>query len=73
MSRKQHLPPKLAAWVTATPRAMSATSASGNSSTLYDLVGSGEVPTVRISSRCVRFRREDLEAFIEARVDRRPQ
>ena len=42
-------------------------------STLYDLVGRGELPVVRMSPRCVRFRREDLEEFVEARVSRRPQ
>ena len=42
-------------------------------STLYDLVGRGELPVVRLSSRCVRLRRQDLEEFVSARVSRRPQ
>ena len=42
-------------------------------STLFDLVGRGEVQVVRISGRCVRFRLEDLEEFVEARLSRRPR
>ena len=42
-------------------------------STLYDLVGRGELPVVRVRRRCVRFRRQDLEEFVEARLSRRPQ
>jgi excisionase family DNA binding protein len=42
-------------------------------STLYDLVGRGELPVVRLSPRCIRFRRQDLEEFVEERVSRRPQ
>ena len=42
-------------------------------STLYDLVGRGELPVVRLSPRCVRFRLLDLVEFVEARVSRRPQ
>ena len=42
-------------------------------STLYDLVGRGELPFVRLSPRCVRFRRQDLEEFVDARVTRRPK
>ena len=42
-------------------------------STLYDFVGRGELPVVRLSRRCVRLRRQDLQEFVEARVSRRPQ
>jgi excisionase family DNA binding protein len=42
-------------------------------STLYDLVGRGELPFVRLSPRCVRFRVVDLVEFVEARVTRRPK
>ena len=42
-------------------------------STLYDLVGRGEIPAVRLSPRCVRFRWQDLREFVDARVSRRPQ
>mgnify|MGYP001207471137 FL=1 len=38
--------------------------------TMYDLVGKGHLPTVRIG-RCTRFRPEDLEDFIEAQLTRR--
>jgi excisionase family DNA binding protein len=42
-------------------------------STLYDLVGRGEIPVVRLSRRCVRFRLQDLEELVDARLTRRPQ
>ena len=42
-------------------------------STLYDLVGRGELPVVRMGPRCVRLRRQDLDQFVEARMSRRPQ
>ena len=38
--------------------------------TIYDLVGRGELPTVKIG-RCTRLRPEDLEDFIEAKLTRR--
>ena len=38
--------------------------------TVYDLVGKGELPAVKIG-RCTRLRPEDLEEFIEARLTRR--
>jgi putative molybdopterin biosynthesis protein len=38
--------------------------------TVYDLVGKGELPIVKIG-RCARVRPNDLEAFIDARVTRR--
>ena len=38
---------------------------------IYDLVGRGELPAVKIG-RCTRLRPEDLEEFIEARLIRRP-
>ena len=38
-------------------------------STLYDLVGRGEIPAVRLSPRCVRFG-GNLREFVDARVSR---
>ena len=38
--------------------------------TIYDLVGKGELPAVKIG-RCTRLRPEDLEQFIEDRLIRR--
>ncbi len=32
--------------------------------TIYHLVSQRRIPVVRISSRCIRFRRSDLEAWI---------
>ena len=37
---------------------------------VYDLVGKGELPAVKIG-RCTRLRPEDLEEFIEAKLARR--
>ena len=43
--------------------------------TLYDLVGLGEIPVVQFGTGkkrgCTRFRPEDLEAFVEARLIRK--
>jgi len=39
-------------------------------STMYDLVGRGELPVVKIG-RCARFRPEDLRNFVDARVTRK--
>jgi len=36
--------------------------------TLRHWVSQGRIPYVRISARCVRFRRTDIEAWIAARV-----
>ena len=37
---------------------------------VYDLVGKGELPAVKIG-RCTRLRPEDLEEFIKAKLTRR--
>ena len=39
-------------------------------STMYDLVGRGELQVVKIG-RCARFRPQDLRDFIEAKVTRK--
>ena len=39
-------------------------------STMYDLVGRGELQVVKIG-RCSRFRPQDLRDFIEAKVTRK--
>jgi excisionase family DNA binding protein len=39
-----------------------------NSGTAYHWVSEGRLPVVRLSARCIRFRRSDVEAFIAARV-----
>jgi excisionase family DNA binding protein len=39
-------------------------------SKMYDLVGRGELPVVKIG-RCARFRPQDLRDFIDARVTRK--
>ena len=39
-------------------------------STLYMLVSSGDLPAVRFGGKITRFRRRDLEEFVEARVSR---
>jgi excisionase family DNA binding protein len=38
--------------------------------TMYDLVAKGDLPTVKIR-RCTRFKREDLEDYIESQTSRR--
>jgi excisionase family DNA binding protein len=37
--------------------------------TIYHLVSRGQLPCVRLSARCVRFRRSDIEAWIEEKVE----
>jgi len=37
--------------------------------TLYHFVSQRRIPVVRISSRCIRFRRSDLEQWISTLVD----
>jgi excisionase family DNA binding protein len=34
--------------------------------TLYHLAAAGKIPAIRLSRRCLRFRRPDLEAWITA-------
>ncbi len=36
--------------------------------TVYHLISQKRIPVVRISSRCVRFRREDIEKWVEERA-----
>jgi excisionase family DNA binding protein len=40
-------------------------------STAYELVKSGQIPSVKISESIVRVRAEDLERYIESRVGQR--
>lgn len=35
---------------------------------VYQLISSGQIPSVRVGERTVRVRRSDLEAYIESRV-----
>jgi excisionase family DNA binding protein len=36
---------------------------------VYHLVSQRRIPVVRISARCVRFRRADIEAWVAAKVE----
>ena len=38
---------------------------------LYHWVSQGRIPFVRISSRCIRFRRSDLEAWLDQNTVRK--
>ena len=36
--------------------------------TLYHWVSEGRIPVVRISARCIRFRRADLDGWLESKM-----
>jgi excisionase family DNA binding protein len=40
--------------------------------TIYHLVSQQRVPCIRLSNRCVRFRRSDLEAWIATKKSSKP-
>ena len=39
---------------------------------LYHMVSQGRVPCIRLSKRCLRFRKSDLEAWIATKKDSKP-
>jgi excisionase family DNA binding protein len=40
-----------------------------NCGTIYHFVSQGRIPVVRISSRCIRFRLADIEAWLESKLE----
>lgn len=48
-----------------------ATELNVHKSTVYDWFNRGELVGVKLGSKCIRFRQEDVDRFIEDRVEQR--